>query len=250
LDIKLLEEAILKSAPREIKADPTSKKAREFVAAQLKSFQDDYAQIKPDDAFIHTDAVEVSSVDSSGKIFNIDALVRVIERRFFRALKQLPTFMGSNEGTTETHSTVQLVITVNAVKSYQETIASLIEKFLDVALQVLGINGRAKVEFDTVRATDRLMEANADMMEINVAARMRDEGWITQDDASIRVTGSKAVADPKPTPAPQAPFMGDQGDGKQPQDNKKPKQDDKPNTDNGDNSDSEDGNNDPNGTND
>jgi tmRNA-binding protein len=203
LDIKLLEEALLKNAPQGIQRDPTGEKARKFIADQLAAFQTDYAQIKPDDAFIHLDSVEVSSVDSSGKIFNADALVRIIERRFFRALKQLPTFMGSNEGTTETHSTVQLVITVNSIQSYQGSIANLIEKLFDVALQIYGINGRAKVEFDTVRATDRLMDANADLAEIQVAAQKRDQGWITQDDASISVTGSKAVGEPKPVAAPQ-----------------------------------------------
>ena len=57
-------------------------------------------------------------------------------------------------------------------------------------------------EFEAPRANDRMKDTQADAAEAQLSAFLRDQGWITQDDASIRVTGSKAVADPKPTPVP------------------------------------------------
>jgi hypothetical protein len=196
IDISIIEETLLKNAPS-FTADPSGQKKRQWVANQITAFKESYDQIKPDDAFIHSDAVKVTSIDSSGKTFQIDAIVRMLERRLIRSLKQLPVLMGSNEGTTETHGTVQMDIYAAGIKSLQKTIANLLEKLLGVALQVYGISAKVVWEFEPVRATDRLADAQAEMVESQLSAYQRDQGWITQDEASIKLTGSEAVAEPK-----------------------------------------------------
>jgi hypothetical protein len=196
IDISIVEETLLKNAPN-FAQDPTGQKKRDWVTNQVRAFSEAYNQIKPDDAFIHSDAVKVTGIDSSGKTFQVDAIVRMLERRLIRALKQLPVLMGSNEGTTETHGTVQMDIYAAGIKSLQKSIANLLEKLLAVALQVYGISAKVIWEFEPVRATDRLADAQAEMQESAVAAYQRDQGWITNDEASIKITGSEAVAEPK-----------------------------------------------------
>lgn len=214
LHIKVMEEVILKNAPVEVRKDPTGQAQVKYVNSVLTSFRDAYEGLKPDDAFFTSDAIELKPTDYAGSTFDVERVIRMLERRIIRALKQLPVLMGSNEGTTETHGTVQMEIYAAGIESFQRKIAALLEKLCNVALQTWGISGKVKWTFDQVRASDRLKDAQADKAEAELAAYRRDQGWITQDDASIASTGSEAVETeplaaqqqpPEPEPEPPEP---------------------------------------------
>ena len=131
LHVKVIEASLLNSAPPGIKQEPTSAKAAAYVNAKLASFVEAYNRLKPDDTFVSTDSVSLESVDFSGKTFQVDVIVRMLERRLIRALKQLPVLMGSNEGTTETHGTVQMDIYAAGIKSLQGRIGFAYLEVLD-----------------------------------------------------------------------------------------------------------------------
>jgi hypothetical protein len=113
----------------------------------------------------------------------------------FMALQELPVLMGSNEGTTETHGTVQLEVYASHIESFQKIISNLLEKLFSATLQVWGIAGKVLWFFEPVRTTDRVKDAQADLMESKAEAFKRDQGWKTQDEVSIEITGHEAVAD-------------------------------------------------------
>jgi hypothetical protein len=205
LQIKLIEELVIKNAPTSIRNDQIGDKKIAFIKDRLTEFRNSFNNLKPDDAFFTTDAIELTPVDFSGRTFQIEAIVRLLERRLIRALKQLPVLMGSNEGTTETHGTVQMDIYAANIKSLQRKIANLLNKLLGVALQIYGIAGKVEWEFDAPRANDRLKDVQADMAEAQLLVYYRDQGWITQDDASIQATGSKAVGPVPPRPTQVLP---------------------------------------------
>jgi hypothetical protein len=197
VDVKVVQEAAAAMMPPMVRAN--KKEARLWLRKYLEDIQSTYNGLGPDDTYIHYDNVEVETKDPSGKTFDIDKLIKVLERRLFRALKQLPILMGSNEGTTETWGTLQMEVYALGIANIQRTVASLIEKLLNVALRLRGFNSVVEFEFETLRATDRGQLALAEWQEAKNAAFMRDQGWITQDEASIRITGSEAVADaPQP----------------------------------------------------
>jgi hypothetical protein len=194
-DVTILGEALIKQVPKKLEIDPVAKQS--WINDRIAEIKASFNSMKADDSYVHMDSVTVSAVDSSGKTLQIDAIVRMLERRLIRALKQLPVLMGSNEGTTETHGTVQMDIYAAGIKSLQKSIANLLEKLFGVALQVYGISAKVVWTFDPVRATDRLADAQAELIESQLAAYQRDQGWITQDEASTKITGSEAVAEPK-----------------------------------------------------
>jgi hypothetical protein len=220
LDVKIVEEMLYKNAPN-FQMDPTGQKKRQWVTDQVGAFRDSYSQIKSDDAFIHTDAVEFSAVDPSGKTFQVDGLLRAIDRRMFMALQELPVLMGSNEGTTETHGSIQFEIYAKHINSIQRLVANLLEKLFSVALQVYGISAKVLWVFNPVRSSDRLADAQAEALENQTAAFQRDQGWKDQDEVAVEITGHKAVAEPKEAPAPV--IIAPQG-----ADNTKPGKDNKP----------------------
>jgi hypothetical protein len=199
-DVTILGEALAKQVPKKIEIDPVAK--QNWINDRIAEIKSSFNSMKADDSYVHMDSVTVTSVDSSGKMLQIDAIVRMLERRLIRSLKEMPVLMGSNEGTTETHGTVQMDIYAKFIASIQKTIANLLEKLLAVALQVWGIAGKVIWEFEPVRATDRLADAQADQVESSVLVFQRDQGWIDNDTAAMAMTGHKAVAEPKAQVAP------------------------------------------------
>jgi len=221
LDVTVMSDTLRANAPESIKMDED--KLNEFINKQLKEIEATYNSVKPDDTYIHLDAIQVGSANPAsqgGRLFDPTALLRCIERRVIRALKQLPIFMGSNEGTTETHGTVQFEIYAEGINSIQQMSENLMERFLEFYLRMEGVQARVEFEFVKVQTTDKKAEADAEAIEIQNAITKRDEGWISQDEASIEITGSEALEDLETIKAAQVPVGGNPaptgGDGTDP----------------------------------
>jgi hypothetical protein len=188
IDIKVVMEILLANAPTGIKADP--QKLTEWVNDKFDEITKAYDELEPDDSYIHADCVEVNQSAGSGKLFDAGAVVRVIERRMIKALKQLPILMASNEGVTETHGTVQWQIYVAGLKSLQNPIAFIMERMMQLSLEVLGYQGKVDCWFEPIRTTDRQADAVAEGREIQNSIEKWAAGFQTWEESSIEVTGS------------------------------------------------------------
>ena len=133
-----------------------------------------YGSLKPDDAYIHTDAIRVNrpiGTTNAHALGTIDDLIRALERMTARALKTMPLLMGMNEGVSETHASFQWKLQEATITSIQRSVAGMLNRLLTLALVCQGIaNARA----------------------------LYDHGYISQDEAAQRVTGKAAdVAAPR-----------------------------------------------------
>jgi hypothetical protein len=61
---------------------------------------------------------------------------------------------------------------------------------------LLGRTETVVAEYAPIRSNQRLADAQANQIEIDNAARTRDEGWQDNDAASTSITGSAAVSEP------------------------------------------------------
>jgi len=207
LDVSLLAERIEAVIPARIKANPAERLA--FRDQYLNAIKTAYAALNPDDTFVHYDDVTVSGISEAGQTFAIDNLIKIVERSLFRALRQLPILMGSNEGTTETWGTLQLEVYALGVQSLQAVVGQLVTHLLTTALHLFGSTSVVEFTFKKMRSTDRIKDEAARKLQIANEATVRDEGWQSQDEASIAVTGSKSVA---PAPQPDNPYLPAQPD--------------------------------------
>lgn len=199
LDVSILAEKVQALMPPNVQQNAALR--QQWYQQYVADVQSAYNSLNPDDTFIHFDNVVVSGVNSAGQTFDIDNLIRIVERRMFRSLKQLPILMGSNEGTTETWGTLQMEVYALGIASIQRVVAALMERLFTVALRIRGFGSIAHVTFERVHSNDRLQAAQAQAIEIKNAAAQRDQGWITQDEAAIVISGSGAVANaPNPDP--------------------------------------------------
>lgn len=191
LDITVLESVIVEGMPPEKRHDPRER--MKWVNATIDQIRNAFDGMQPDDHHIHTDGTKIAPVTSGNRSVGIVPVFRLLERRIIRALKQLPILMGSNEGTTETHGTVQYEVFVDGIRAVQQLVKAMLDRMLTLGLQVRGHQGTVVMTWDAIRTTDRKADADAEAVEITNAAAKRDQGWIDQDTASDEVTGSVAV---------------------------------------------------------
>lgn len=196
-DIKVLEQAIMDNMPEEIKFKGPDA-VREFVMGYVGDIQNQMEQLEPDDDFFHTDSVEIDMAGGAiGQSLDATRVIDIINQQVVTALKQLPILLGRNEGTTETHGTIQWQIYVKGIESIQRGIKRILERAYNVALQINGFQGTAKLTFDSLRVTDRLKDAQAEKVETETKIQQINQGWIDNDEAALEMVGHKAVNEPK-----------------------------------------------------
>lgn len=195
-DISVMEESILKNIPPQVAAQGEDA-VRSFVSKYIGDIEKAFKQLKPDDNFFHTDSVKVDMTGGTqGKSMDATALINVINQQVVTSLKQLPILLGRNEGTTETHGSIQWQIYVAGIESIQRGVKRIMERAYNVALQVQGRQSTARLTFNKIRTTDRQAEATAAATETNTLIAQVNQGWIDNDDAAMQVVGHKAVSEP------------------------------------------------------
>lgn len=196
-DISVVEEAIIQNLPDHIK-NGSPEDVQKYVTSYITDVQKQMESLQPDDDFYHTSSIEIKTVSGARNgTMNAQAVIDIINQQVVTGLKQLPILLGRNEGTTETHGTVQWQIYVSGIESIQRAIKRLLEKAYDVALQVYGRQRRAKLTFNELRIVDRSTEAQAEKTETETKILQVNQGWIDNDEAAMEMVGHNAVAEPQ-----------------------------------------------------
>ncbi len=181
-----------------------------WVNSIIDEIQDVYNELEPDDAYVHTDVVEIGRpVGTVGgdSLGGIDGILRGLERMITRALKTMPLLMGSNEAVSETHANRQWEIHAAGIKALQHLAENLLERLLTVALEAQGIMATVTWRFAELRASEALRDAQTEAVLIDNAIAKYQAGWISQDEAAQAVTGHAADA-----PAPRVVDLGGRAD--------------------------------------
>lgn len=210
IDLVIKLENLLAAMPREYEGDVA--KIAEWVEAAIAEVQTVYESLSPDDAYIHTDVVEVHS---SGSAFNaqglgvFDEIIGVVERMMTRGGKTMPLLMGTNDSSTEGSSNRQWEIFLAGIRSVQNLAESVIAYFLELMLRAQGLQATVTINFDELRASEQLRLAQAMQMETVVWKMWYDYGWASQDEAARAMVGHDAVlpaplsdSNPKLSPQP------------------------------------------------
>jgi len=82
------------------------------------------------------------------------------------------------------------------MESIRAKVAGLLAEICSLHFRLQGRPLLAHVEAEPIRTNDAMIEAQTEAMHINNAARKRDEGWITNDQAAQMITGTDAVGEP------------------------------------------------------
>jgi hypothetical protein len=196
IDVAINLEQILKVLPPDVLDDPEA--AQAFVQHVTQQVKDAYAQLQPDDAYIHTDNITVNrpvgTLDSS-MLGAVDGLIRALERMATRALKSMPLLMGINEGTTETLANRQWEVHAAGIKALQHLCEGLLEHLLSLAMQAQGQPYRVQWRFAELRSAELLRDEQTAEKRHKNAAFAYSQGWFSQEQAAQYAVGQAPDAD-------------------------------------------------------
>lgn len=181
-DVAIDTEILRDMMPEEI--EDQSNEYREWIASAISQVTETIQRLEPDDTYIHTHAISVNKAasDSGGLVGNtggVAGLITALERMAVRALKTQPLLMGINEATSETHANRQWEIHAAGIDSMQDMLESMLEHLFKQALRVQGIQATVKLEFKTLRASERFRDAQTEGAEIANAFRKYELGIIS-----------------------------------------------------------------------
>lgn len=197
-DIVVKLESLRASMPPTIANDPNA--WREWVEATIDEIAAAYSQLKPDDAWVHTDATElappVGVLGSTQMTAAVDQLMQSVERMTVRALKTIPFLLAARQTTTETQATREWEAFSAGIRIIQNKLGQMLDRLLTLSLEAQGIQADVVIKFGFLNETDRLSLAQTEAAEIENEARKVAEGWQTNDEAAENITGSPAVGQP------------------------------------------------------
>lgn len=166
----------------------------QYVEDEYNRAIDLFKGIYSDDAFFHDIKSEVNITGSGGQWPNVQEIYNIIRWRLIVALKQMPTLMGVVEGNTETWSSVDWQIYAKGLETLVQVASKPLVDTAQLHLQLLGMPYTVQAEYSPVRANQRMVDAQSEQIELDNEITKVYAGFQTQDEASMRVTGSAAVA--------------------------------------------------------
>lgn len=196
MDITVLEETLTKHLPDEHKRDP--KKRDDYVRKQISSITASFAQIRADQPVVHTDSVEVDTLNMPNGSVGIDIrpVIEVLNAQNQAALKSVATVLGRGESGVNTASVEAQIFSMQAAE-INEPLASLWSNLLTFALRLSGSTSYVEVYFDKpeMRPPNELEPAL-----VQRQSRLRkdlSDGLITDDEYHWQMYNR-----PKPSSAP------------------------------------------------
>lgn len=194
-DIKIVEEVLLKRMPINIRNNEAKK--QQWLNERLGEIIDMYSKLDPDAAFVHFDSVEVGMVEAARAVIDPEKLMNVIDSQIQNALKQYSTFMGRRStGQTEQYARMEARIFFKSVRRIQEPIENILSRALTRLLNINGMQGYVKFEFDGIDLRSEIEKVNFEQIAISNEATKRNQGWVDQDEAANTITGHDAVGEP------------------------------------------------------
>ena len=188
MELKVLEEVLIKNAPPMIQADPD--KRASYVAQQLGAISGSIGNLKPDQAFVHTDSIEVDMLNESkpGMSLNIEPIIKTLNAQNQAGLRAVSTILGRGESGVNTASVEARIFALTA-QEINEPIAHLLAQILTMVLRMSGSQSYVHCKFRSVELRPDLeLEPQLTMK----ASRLKDDlslGIIDDDEYHLEMYG-------------------------------------------------------------
>jgi len=208
LDVKMIGEAVsntIDSLYPQLNLPGQEIAKQEFIDGYITNIQTTIENLNPDDAFVHYDMVEAQFINPGQVAFPIDKIFAALNQQYTAATKQLPILLGFNEGATTTHATVQWMVFIENLKSYQRLAKILVIWALNLYLRVKGRNSYAVLTFNDHKTSDEYLDAQTFNLNTITYMTAVDSGLIDLDEAANELFGHDATGEVKPAAPAIAP---------------------------------------------
>ncbi len=196
-DITILEEVLLKRMPITIRNN--EEKKQKWLNAKLQEIIDMYNNLDPDDSFVHYDSVSINTAgggQNGGVLIDPEKLMNVIDHQIMSGLKTLSTILGRRStGNTESFAKMEIKLYIKGVEAIQRTVERLMSRALTLALNVKGMQGVVYFRFNPIEIRTSMETAQFEQIHLMNCQFKRDQGWISQEEASMIAVGHSPVSE-------------------------------------------------------
>lgn len=196
MDIEVVEEILLKSAPTMLRADAA--KTREFVNAQVAAIRTAFSALRSEEPLVHTDAVKVDMINDSRPATSlpISNVIDILDQQNQAALKTMPAVIGKGNGTGQIASVEARLFALNC-DFLNRVVGDIWSQLLTFAVRLAGFQGYVSFEFEPIELRPILeLEPQLTMKQ----ARLQTDlslGLIDDDTYHLEMYGH-----PRPATAP------------------------------------------------
>jgi hypothetical protein len=196
LDIEVLEDIIMASAPPTLRQNP--KERQQFVDQQIASIRNQFSSIRSDQAFVHTNAVQTKMINDKnpGAGIQISEVIETLDAQNQAALKTMPSVVGKgsngNVASAESRLFAMSCDTLNKIKAVP------IQAALTLGARLAGFQGSIKVGFTPIELRPTLeLEAQRTMLQARLLQDL-SRGLISDHEYHMQM-----YQRPKPEAAPE-----------------------------------------------
>lgn len=196
MDVTVLEEILLKSAPPLLRTD--QKATRAFLDGQVAQIRAAFQNMRADEALVHSDSVKVGMVNDSRPAASlpIAGVIDILNEQNQAALKTMPTVLGkSNNG--QVASTEARLFALNC-DALNRIVADIWSQALTLAVRLAGFQGRVEFEFEAVELRPVLELEPQKTMKQSRLEQALSRGYMSDDEFHIEMFGR-----PRPKDAPE-----------------------------------------------
>lgn len=198
ITVKVLEEVLITNAPPTIKRDPAQLNA--YISARMSEIKSQYEQLKPDSSIIHLDSSEVSYLElkNTGTL-DISVLIEVLNSLILNALKTTKTAIGKSlgAGSSEGYSSAEMTMYVKSLQGFQSVVKTFYDRLFTLAIHMKGIQGYAEWTWNQIELRSQKEMAQFEQTHIDNTLRLVSEGYISDEEACIRLTGHEPTGTPR-----------------------------------------------------
>lgn len=196
IDLSVVEEVVVKTAPANVKANQDL--LRQWINTRMTEITSQFAQIRADQAFVHTDTVEAKILnEKAGVSVNLDSVIETLNAQNQAGLKTVSTLLGRGDGGVNTASVETRVFSMNA-DELNYPVAEMLSNMLTLALQLMGRPSIVTVEFRKAELRPELELEPQKVMKQTRLLEALSRGLVTDDEFHIQMFGR-----PRPDASPE-----------------------------------------------
>jgi len=171
MEVTVLEEVLMKSAPVEAKLNTATQQA--YLNTILGSIKAQLAAMRPDQAFVHTDSMEVGIANEKapGMAIDIAPVISVLNAQNQAGLKTMATIIGRGESGVNTASVEARIFSLNA-QALNTPVADFFSQALTLALRFSGSESYVECYFQDVEMRS---ETELETQKLVRSQRLKDD---------------------------------------------------------------------------
>ena len=188
MDISIMEDVVRANAPDAIKSDPA--KMATYISQTINSISGTISNLRPDQAFVHTDSLEVGIVNEkkAGMSMDIEPVIKTLNAQNQAALKTMATILGRGEAGVNTAS-VEARLFALQCDGLNAPVGLLMSQMLTFLLRLTGSTSKVEITFAPAEMRSLIeLEAQLNLMAARLLYDL-SEGIIDDDEYHLRMYG-------------------------------------------------------------